>query len=308
VSPNLIFISFISYTILLFLVSWITSRRANNKTFFIGNKQSPWFVVAYGMVGASLSGVTFISVPGWVGDTQFSYMVVVLGYLVGYFIIAQILLPLYYKLNLTSIYSYLESRFGFWSYKTGAFYFLISRIIGASFRMFLVVNVLQLFVFDAWGIPFGVTIALFILLIWLYTFKGGIRTIVWTDTLQTTFMLLAVGISVYLISKGLNLNISSLISTVAESEYSKMIFTEWQDKRFVIKQFFSGAFIAIVMTGLDQDMMQKKLKLQEFERCQEKYYHFKLDTGTGKFIISVSWCFIISLCKSKRNSITNAYR
>jgi len=279
VSPNLIFISFISYTILLFLVSWITSKRANNKTFFIGNKQSPWFVVAYGMVGASLSGVTFISVPGWVGDTQFSYMVVVLGYLVGYFIIAQILLPLYYKLNLTSIYSYLESRFGFWSYKTGAFYFLVSRIIGASFRMFLVVNVLQLFVFDAWGIPFGVTIALFILLIWLYTFKGGIRTIVWTDTLQTTFMLLAVGISVYLISKGLNLNISSLISTVAESDYSKMIFTEWQDKRFVIKQFFSGAFIAIVMTGLDQDMMQKNLSCRNLKDAK-------------KNIITLSWILV----------------
>ena len=145
------------------MVSWLTARRATNRTFFIGNKQSPWFVVAYGMVGASLSGVTFISVPGWVGDTQFSYMMVVFGYLIGYFIIARVLLPVYYKLNLTSIYAYLGSRFGFWSYKTGAFYFLLSRIIGASFRMFLVVNVLQLFIFDAWGIPFGVTVALFIL-------------------------------------------------------------------------------------------------------------------------------------------------
>jgi len=261
------------------LVSWLTSKKANNKTFFIGNKQSPWYVVAYGMVGASLSGVTFISVPGWVGDTQFSYMVVVLGYLIGYFVIAQILLPLYYKLNLTSIYSYLETRFGFWSYKTGAFYFLISRIIGASFRLFLVVNVLQLFVFDAWGIPFGVTIALFILLIWLYTFKGGIRTIVWTDTLQTTFMLLAVGISVYLISKGLNLSLSSLISTVADSDYSKMIFTEWQDKRFVLKQFFSGAFIAIVMTGLDQDMMQKNLSCRNLKDAK-------------KNIITLSWILV----------------
>jgi len=231
------------------------------------------------MVGASLSGVTFISVPGWVGDTQFSYMVVVLGYLVGYFVIAQILLPLYYKLNLTSIYAYLETRFGFWSYKTGAFYFLISRIIGASFRMFLVVNVLQIFVFDAWNIPFGVTIALFILLIWLYTFKGGIKTIVWTDTLQTTFMLLAVGISVYLISKGLNLSLSSLISTVADSDYSKMIFTEWQDKRFVLKQFFSGAFIAIVMTGLDQDMMQKNLSCRNLKDAK-------------KNIITLSWILV----------------
>ena len=278
-TPPLILIVFLSYTLLLFVVSWLTSKKANNKTFFIGNKQSPWFVVAYGMVGASLSGVTFISIPGWVGDTQFSYMIVVLGYLVGYFIIAQVLLPLYYKLNLTSIYSYLESRFGYWSYKTGAFYFLLSRVIGASFRMFLVVNVLQIFVFDAWGIPFGITIALFILLIWLYTFKGGIRTIVWTDTLQTTFMLLAVGISIYLISKNLNLSLSSLISTVADSDYSKMIFTEWQDKRFVVKQFLSGAFLAIVMTGLDQDMMQKNLSCRNLKDAK-------------KNILTLSWILV----------------
>ena len=278
-TPKLIFISFIVYTLLLFVVSWITSKKADNKSFFIGNKKSPWFVVAYGMVGASLSGVTFISVPGWVGDTQFSYMIVVLGYLVGYFVIAQILLPLYYRLNLTSIYSYLESRFGYWSYKTGAFYFLLSRVIGASFRMFLIVNVLQLFVFDAWGIPFGVTIALFILLIWLYTFKGGIRTIVWTDTLQTTFMLLSVGISIYLISDGLNLSLSSLVSAVSDSEYSKMVFTEWQDKRFVVKQFLSGAFIAIVMTGLDQDMMQKNLSCRNLKDAK-------------KNIITLSWILV----------------
>lgn len=278
-TPKLIFISFIAYTLLLFVVSWLTSKKANNKTFFIGNKQSPWFVVAYGMVGASLSGVTFISVPGWVGDTQFSYMIVVFGYLVGYFVIAQVLLPLYYKLNLTSIYSYLESRFGYWSYKTGAFYFLLSRVIGASFRMFLIVNVLQLFVFDAWGIPFGVTIALFILLIWLYTFKGGIRTIVYTDTLQTTFMLFSVGISIYLIADGLNFSLSSLISAVSDSEYSKMVFTEWQDKRFVIKQFLSGAFIAIVMTGLDQDMMQKNLSCRNLKDAR-------------KNIITLSWILV----------------
>ena len=278
-SPQLILIVFLSYTILLFVVSRITSRKATNHTFFLGNKQSPWFVVAYGMVGASLSGVTFISVPGWVGDTQFSYMMVVFGYLLGYFAIARVLLPIYYKLNLTSIYSYLETRFGFWSYKTGAFYFLLSRIIGASFRMFLVVNVLQLFVFDAYGVPFGVTIAIFILLIWLYTFKGGIRTIVWTDTLQTTFMLLAVGLSIFLIVKELNFNLSTLITTVAESDYSKMIFTDWHDKRFFLKQFFSGAFIAIVMTGLDQDMMQKNLSCRNLKDAQ-------------KNILTLSWILV----------------
>ena len=278
-SPLSIFIVFILYTALLFIISWFTSRKATNKTFFIGNKQSPWFVVAYGMVGASLSGVTFISVPGWVGDTQFSYMMVVVGYLFGYFAIAKILLPLYYKLNLTSIYSYLENRFGFWSYKTGAFYFLISRIIGASFRMFLVVNVLQLFIFDAWNIPFGITIALFIFLIWLYTFKGGIKTIVWTDMLQTTFMLLAVGISIYLVSRGLNIGLKELISTVSQSDYSDMIINDWQSRRFWLKQLLSGAFIAIVMTGLDQDMMQKNLSCRNVKDAQ-------------KNIISLSWILI----------------
>lgn len=278
-TPLSIFTVFISYTALLFIISWFTSRKATNKTFFIGNKQSPWFVVAYGMVGASLSGVTFISVPGWVGDTQFSYMMVVIGYLFGYFAIAKILLPLYYKLNLTSIYSYLESRFGFWSYKTGAFYFLVSRIIGASFRMFLVVNVLQLFIFDAWNIPFGVTIALFIFLIWLYTFKGGIKTIVWTDMLQTTFMLMSVGISVYLVSNGLNISLKELVSTVSQSDYSEIIVGDWQSRRFWLKQLLSGAFIAIVMTGLDQDMMQKNLSCRNVKDAQ-------------KNIISLSWILV----------------
>ena len=258
-TPQSILIVFIVYTLLLFSVSLITSRRVDNKSFFVGNKQSPWFIVAYGMIGASLSGVTFISVPGWVGQTGFTYLMVVAGYLVGYYTIAYVLLPMYYRLNLTSIYSYLEKRFGFWSYKTGAFYFLISRIIGAAFRMFLVVNVLQVFVFDAWNIPFSVTVAIFILLIWLYTFKGGIKTIVWTDTLQTTFMLLAVGVSIFLISGELNLSLSALTDKIMQSNYSRMVDMDWHSKQFFVKQFLSGIFIAIVMTGLDQDMMQKNL-------------------------------------------------
>ncbi len=192
--PSLILIIFLLYTALLFFITWLTARKATNRAFFIGNKESPWLVVAYGMIGASLSGVTFMSVPGWVGDTQFSYMMVVLGYLFGYFVIATVLMPMYYRLNLTSIYSYLDGRFGFWSYRTGAFFFLMSRTIGASFRMFLVVNVLQVFVFDAWGVPFTVTTLIFIILILLYTFKGGIKTIIWTDTVQTTFMLTSPGI------------------------------------------------------------------------------------------------------------------
>jgi len=254
------------------VVSWITSRKSDNESFFVGNRVSPWYVVAYGMIGASLSGVTFISIPGDVRSTQFSYMLIVLGYLFGYIIIARILLPLYYSLKLTSIYSYLDQRFGFWSYKTGAFFFLVSRVIGASFRMYLVVNVLQLFVFDAWNVPFGITVIIFLGLILLYTFKGGIKTIVWTDTIQTTFMLLAVIISIFLISKDLDISIRGLVSSVFESEYSKMIFTEWAGKKFFLKSFFSGIFIAIVMTGLDQDMMQKNLSCRNIKDAQKNMY------------------------------------
>lgn len=275
-TPGLIFTSFIAYTILIFIVTWFTSRKADNSSFFIGNKSSPWFIVAYGMIGASLSGVTFMSVPGWVGTRYFSYMMLVFGYLIGYTVIATVLMPLYYRLNLTSIYTYLEKRFGFWSYKTGAFFFIISRIIGASFRMFLVVNVLQIFVFDAWNIPFGVTVIIFIILILLYTFKGGIKTIIWTDTLQTTFMLAALIVSVILISNELGFNFSELISSIQDSGYTKMVFTDWHDKRFFIKQILGGAFIAIVMTGLDQEMMQKNLSCRNIRSAQKNMFTFSL--------------------------------
>src|SRR5512133_244198 len=220
--PVVILGFFLLYTLMLFTITWITARKANNESFFIGNKVSPWFVVAYGMIGASLSGVTFMSVPGWVKDTQFSYMVVAMGYLFGYAVIALVLLPLYYRLRLTSIYSYLDQRFGFWSYKTGAGFFIISRTLGASLRMFLVINVLQIFVFDAWNIPFWINVLIFISLIILYTLKGGIRTIIWTDTLQTTFMLLAVVLSVIYISKNLHIPLFKLVSVVKESDVSKM--------------------------------------------------------------------------------------
>lgn len=275
-TPTLIFLSFLAYTILLFAVTWITTRKANNESFFIGNKASPWFVVAYGMIGASLSGVTFMSVPGWVGATQFSYLLVVAGYLIGYTVIATVLMPMYYRLNLTSIYSYLEQRFGFWSYKTGAFFFLLSRTIGASFRMFLVVNVLQVFVFDAWNIPFIVTVSIFIALIILYTLKGGIKTIIWTDTLQTTFMLLAVGLSIYLISKDMQFDFRHLISTVWQSDYSDIVVTDWHSKQFFLKQILSGAFIAIVMTGLDQEMMQKNLSCRNIHDAQKNMFSFSI--------------------------------
>lgn len=273
-SPVFIFSCFLAYTFLLFFVTWLTSRKANNETFYIGNKASPWYVVAYGMIGASLSGVTFMSVPGWVGSTQFSYMMVVLGYLVGYAVIATILLPLYYKLNLTSIYTYLDQRFGFWSYKTGAFFFLLSRTIGASFRMFLVINVLQIFIFDAWNVPFGVTVGIFILLIILYTLKGGVKTIVWTDTLQTTFMLASVVLTVYLISKEMGIGLSGLVNKAIDSGYTKMLVYDWTDKRHYMKQFLSGAFITIVMTGLDQEMMQKNLSCRNVKEAKWNMFSF----------------------------------
>jgi solute:Na+ symporter, SSS family len=273
-SPIVILSIFLVYTIVLFAVTWFTARKADNQSFFIGNKVSPWFVVAYGMIGASLSGVTFMSLPGWVKDTQFSYMVVVLGYLFGYFVIALVLLPLYYRLKLTSIYSYLEQRFGYWSYKTGAGFFIISRTLGASLRMFLVINVLQLFVFNAWNVPFWITVLVFIILIILYTLKGGIRTIIWTDTLQTTFMLLAVVLSVIYISKDLDISLPKLFATVKASPASKMFITDWHHPRFFIKQFFSGMFITIVMTGLDQEMMQKNLSCRNIKEAQKNMFTF----------------------------------
>jgi len=273
-APLLILGIFLIYTVILFSVTWFTARRADSQSFFIGNKKSPWFVVAYGMIGASLSGVTFMSVPGWVKDTQFSYMVVVLGYLVGYFVIALVLLPLYYRLKLTSIYSYLEQRFGFWSYKTGAGFFILSRTLGASLRMFLVISVLQLFVFDAWHVKFWVNVLVFISLIILYTFKGGIRTIIWTDTLQTTFMLFAVILSVIYIGKDLHISLFKLASVVKESTVSKMFITDWHNPRFFLKQFFSGMFITITMTGLDQEMMQKNLSCKNIREAQKNMFTF----------------------------------
>lgn len=273
-SPTIILGIILIYTIALFLITWLTSRKADSHSFFLGNKISPWFVVAYGMIGASLSGVTFMSVPGWVKDTQLSYMMVVFGYLFGYFVIALVLLPLYYRLKLTSIYSYLEQRLGFWSYKTGAGFFLLSRTLGASLRMFLVINVLQVFVFDAWNIPFWVNVLAFILLIILYTLKGGIRTIIWTDTLQTTFMILAVILSIVYICRGLGKPILSLLPVIKEEGSLRMIITDWHNERFFLKQFFSGMFITITMTGLDQEMMQKNLSCKNIREAQKNMFTF----------------------------------
>lgn len=303
--PLLILLIFLVYTVLLFAVTWITARRANNQSFYIGNRISPWFVVAYGMIGASLSGVTFMSVPGWVKETHFSYMVVVFGYLFGYFVIALVLLPLYYRLKLTSIYTYLDHRFGFWSYKTGAGFFILSRILGASLRMFLVINVLQLFVFDAWNIPFWVNVLIFITLIIIYTLKGGIRTIVWTDMLQTTFMLLAVVLSVIYISRELGSPVFNLARTVLDSSVSKMFITDWHNERFFVKQFLSGMFITISMTGLDQEMMQKNLSCRNLREAQKNMFTFSGVLVFVNFLFLVLGAFLLFYAQSKSISVTS---
>lgn len=273
------------YFLALILISLLTNKGGSNADFFKAGKQSPWYLVAFGMIGASLSGVTFISVPGWVEASKFSYFQVVLGYIVGYAVIGTVLLPLYYRLNLTSIYTYLEGRFGRASYKTGASFFLLSRVIGASFRLYLVAIVLQSLIFDDMNIPFWVTVSITILLIWLYTFKSGIKTIVWTDTLQTLFMLVAVGVAVYYVATDLGLSGSSLFTFVAESDMSQIFFFDnWKSGDHFVKQFISGAFIAIVMTGLDQDMMQKNLTCRNLKDAQKNMFWFTIVLTIVNFV------------------------
>jgi len=272
--PLIIGSFFLLYTILIFTIAHITSKKANNQTYLRGNRSSPWFLVAYGMIGASLSGVTFMSVPGWVASSGFSYLMIIAGYVLGYVIIATILLPMYYKLNLTSIYTYLNHRFGFFSRKTGAFLFLISRSIGSSLRMFLVINVLHIFILKHLGIPFALSASIFILLILLYTFKGGIKTIVYTDTLQTTFMIAAVVLTIILISRNMNLSLSQLVVQILKSDYSYVIDSDWHSKRHWLKQLLSGVFITIVMTGLDQEMMQKNLTCRTLKDAQKNMFTF----------------------------------
>jgi len=277
-SATLILLLIAAYFSLLLVVSFFTSKDNSNDAFFIGNKKSPWYVVAFGMIGASLSGVTFISVPGWVAASQFSYMEMVLGYLLGYFLIATVLMPMYYRLNLTSIYTYLEQRFGAKSYKTGAGFFLLSRTIGAAFRLYLVAIVLQTFVMNQLNVPFWLTVFLTIFLIWIYTFRGGIKTIIWTDTLQTLCMLMAVVFTIFAIGQSLELSVGQLVSKVYDSQYSQIFFFEngWSDSKNFVKQFLAGASIAFVMTGLDQDMMQKNLSCRNIKEAQLNMASFSI--------------------------------
>ncbi|MDN3492511.1 sodium:solute symporter [Winogradskyella bathintestinalis] len=277
-SPISILILIAAYFGLLVLISYFTGKEDSNAAFFKANKSAPWYLVAFGMIGASLSGVTFISVPGAVEAKQFGYLQVVFGYFFGYLIIAYVLLPLYYKLNLTSIYTYLRDRFGIVSYKTGSVAFLISRTVGAAFRLFLVAKVLQLLVFDLFDIPFAFTVMITIALIWLYTFKGGIKTIIFTDTLQTLFMLVSVVVTIVFLASALDLNsIGDLITYTKESQLSKVFFFEdGNDSQYFWKSFLSGIFITITMTGLDQDMMQKNLTCRNLRDAQKNMVTFSI--------------------------------
>lgn len=275
-NPLLVFGVIAAYFLLLILIGYLTSRKSDSLTFYNGNKESPWYLVAFGMVGASLSGVTFISVPGEVGNTNWSYLQFVMGNMVGYAVIALILIPLFYRMNLISIYEYLRDRFGPRSYISGSVIFLVSQTIGASFRLFLAAAVLQIAFFDAFGIPFYVSVFTTIVLIWLYTFKGGIKTIVWTDTLQTTFLLLAVIISIVIISDHLNLNGTAMITLVVESDLSDIFVWDGLSSQNFFKMFIAGIFITICMNGLDQNVMQKNLTCKNQQEAQKNIFWFSI--------------------------------
>lgn len=279
-SPGVLLLFIAGYFLVLILISYLTSRKASdNDTFFVANRNSKWYLVAFGMIGTALSGVTFISVPGKVGapsGDQFAYFQFVLGNAAGFIIIATVLLPLYYRLHLTSIYSYIEGALGKWSYKTAATIFLISRTIGSSFRLYLVVIVLQRFIFDSYGIPFWATVLFCLVLIWSYTFKGGLKTIIITDSLQTLFLVSSVFLSIYFICRSMNFNIFEAADAIKNSSYSKIFFLEdfMSSKFHLSKQFLGGLFITVAMTGLDQDLMQKNLSCKNIGEAQKNMFSF----------------------------------
>ena len=272
----------------LYLISHLIGRKhSGNAAFFLGNRKSPWYIVAFGMIGSSLSGVTFVSVPGMVGKFDMTYMQMVFGFLLGYVVIAFVLLPLYYKLNVTSIYTYLENRIGRRAYKTGAGFFLLSRTIGAAARLYVAVLILQTYVFDAWNVPFVVTAAGFLLMIWLYTHKSGVRAIIWTDMLQTFFLLAALVIIIWQVAKGLHLDFGGIVTSIKESPHSKVfVFDDWQSKQNFFKQFISGCFVTIAMTGIDQEMMQKNLSCKNLKEAQKNVCTYSL------FFIPVNFLFL----------------
>lgn len=265
-----------AYFAMLLLIAWITGRKSSgNEAFFLGNRKSPWYIVSIGMVGTSLSGVTFVSVPGMVRNIDMTYMQTVLGFFVGYILIAKVLLPLYYKLQLTSIYSYLDDRIGRRGYKTGASFFLLSKIVGAAARLYLVVLILQSYVFSTWHIPFAVTVVFSIFLVWLYTYRSGIKTIIWTDTLQALCLVAMLIVIIWQVKEKMQLDMAGLVRTIHESPHFRIFeFNDWHSTQNFFKQFFSGIFITIVMTGLDQDMMQKNLSCKNLRDAQKNMYTY----------------------------------
>ncbi len=264
----------LGYFAVLLLVAFITSRKSNNDSFFIGNKNSNWMLVAFGMIGTSLSGVTFVSVPGGVGSGNFYYFQLVLGYILGYLVIAFILLPLYYRLNVTSIYTYLENRFGVEAHKVGASFFILSRTIGATARLYLVINILQIFIFNDMKIPFWITALVILILILLYTFEGGVKTIIYTDTLQTTGMLVGLVACIIVITKNLNIDFGEAINQMNIKGYTKIFNTDIKASTFFVKHILGGMFIAIAMTGLDQEMMQKNISVKRLQDSQKNIMSF----------------------------------
>ena len=290
-SPLILFSFVIGYFLLLLVVAYHTSRNSNNDTFFIGNKSSNWMLVAFGMIGTSLSGVTFVSVPGTVGPegggAGFAYFQVVIGYLIGYMVIGYILLPLYYRLNLTSIYNYLDQRFGPTSHKTGAIFFIISRTLGATARLYLVINVLQIYILNAMGVPFWLTALVILVMILLYTFKGGVKTIVWTDTLQTTFMLIGLVVCVVFIMSHLHLSFVETMKSLSAHGFTRIFNFQLNSSGFFIKQILGGAFITIAMTGLDQEMMQKNISVKNLRDSQKNMMTFSF------IIVFVNFLFLL---------------
>ena len=286
-SPTLLFVIVVLYFLILLAVAYYTSRNSNNETFFIGNKNSNWVLVAFGMIGTSLSGVTFVSVPGTVGLAGFTYFQVVIGYFIGYLIIAYVLLPLYYKLNLTSIYNYLQQRFGNTSYKTGALFFIVSRVLGATARLYLVINVLQIFILDALGISFMATTFIILLMILLYTFKGGVKTIVWTDTLQTTGMLVGLLVCIIYIMNSLGYSFSDTMQQLELKSYSNIFNYDMESPAFFLKQIIGGAFITVAMTGLDQEMMQKNISVKTLGDSQKNMITFSV------IMVAVNFLFLL---------------
>ena len=282
-SPTVVRITVFAYFAILFGISYRVGRRADNQGFFVGNRKSPWYVVAFAMIGSMISGVTFISVPGMVAASGFSYLQMVLGFIVGQLLIAYVLVPLFYRMNLVSIYEYLESRFGVSSYRTGAWFFFLSKMLGAAVRLFLVCVVLQMLVFEPMNLPFILNVVFTVGLVWLYTFKGGVKSLIWTDTFKTVCLIVSVVLCIYYIAVGLNLDLGGMWQTIRESEMSQMFyFDDVNDRRYFFKQFLAGVFTMIAMNGLDQDMMQRNLSCKNFKDSQKNM----IASGVSQFFVN----------------------